>query len=147
MSVEMSRDTLVYKFTYKWFAPSDRKEATDLCTFVRHLLLSVLAASLLVMVTIGMVVFARGWVVSGFSLSFLDETSGRLLLSIFYALGATGWAFAAVLSALFGILICAVKYEEYKGARVEAKGEPQPSIIGEYYRSFKDKVCPMIEFK
>ena len=148
-----SRNSWHYKLVDFCLIPKEE----DFCSYCRQVLISILILIVLsFVILIGLPLFLGSIVVDFISVfTILPDiktfftTQNKLL--VFFGLIFSGYIIALLIFIIFYLLDKCVyqKYQTYnrnKRDTVVIKKE-EPSLVKEWYKSFKGKYCPRVEFK
>ena len=148
-----SRNSWHYKLVDLFFFPKEE----DFCSYCRQVLISILTLIVLSFVILIVLPLFLGSVVVDFISVFTNLpdivtlfTSQNKLL-VFFGLIFSGYIIALLIFIILYLLDKCVyqKYQTYNRNRrdtVVIKKE-EPSLVKEWYKSFKGKYCPRVEFK
>ena len=148
-----SRNSWHYKLVDLFFFPKEE----DFCSYCRQVLISILTLIVLSFVILIVLPLFLGSVVVDFINVFTNLpdivtlfTSQNKLL-VFFGLIFSGYIIALLIFIILYLLDKCVyqKYQTYNRNRrdtVVIKKE-EPSLVKEWYKSFKGKYCPRVEFK
>lgn len=148
-----SRNSWHYKLVDLFFFPREE----DFCSYCRQVLISILTLIVLSFVILIVLPLFLGSVVVDFISAFTNLpdivtlfTSQNKLL-VFFGLIFSGYIIALLIFIILYLLDKCVyqKYQTYnrnKRDTVVIKKE-EPSLVKEWYKSFKGKYCPRVEFK
>ena len=148
-----SRNSWHYKLVDLFFFPKEE----DFCSYCRQVLISILTLIVLSFVILIVLPLFLGSVVVEFISVFtifpdietIFTTQNKLL--VFFGLIQFGYIIALLIFIILYLLNKCVyqKYQTYnrnKRDTVVIK-EKEPSLVKEWYKSFKGKYCPRVEFK
>ena len=148
-----SRNSWHYKLVDLFFFPKEE----DFCSYCRQVLISILTLIVLSFVILIVLPLFLGIVVVEFISVFtifpdietIFTTQNKLL--VFFGLIQFGYIIALLIFIILYLLNKCVyqKYQTYnrnKRDTVVIK-EKEPSLVKEWYKSFKGKYCPRVEFK
>ena len=148
-----SRNSWHYKLVDLFFFPKEE----DFCSYCRQVLISILTLIVLSFVILIVLPLFLGIVVVEFISVFtifpdietIFTTQNKLL--VFFGLIQFGYIIALLIFIILYLLNKCVyqKYQTYnrnKRDTVVIKKE-EPSLVKEWYKSFKGKYCPRVEFK
>ena len=148
-----SRNSWHYKLVDLFFFPKEE----DFCSYCRQVLISILTLIVLSFVILIVLPLFLGSVVVDFISVFTNlpdivtifTTQNKLL--VFFGLIQFGYIIALLIFIILYLLNKCVyqKYQTY--SRIKRNTlvikEKEPSLVKEWYKSFKGKYCPRVEFK
>ena len=148
-----SRNSWHYKLVDLFFFPKEE----DFCSYCRQVLISILTLIVLSFVILIVLPLFLGSVVVDFINVFTNLpdivtifTSQNKLL-VFFGLIFSGYIIALLIFIILYLLDKCVyqKYQTYSRNKRNTLviKEKEPSLVKEWYKSFKGKYCPRVEFK
>lgn len=148
-----SRNSWHYKLVDLFFFPKEE----DFCSYCRQVLISILTLIVLSFVILIVLPLFLGSVVVDFISVFTNLpdivtlfTSQNKLL-VFFGLIFSGYIIALLIFIILYLLDKCVyqKYQTYSRNKRNTLviKEKEPSLVKEWYKSFKGKYCPRVEFK
>ena len=148
-----SRNSWHYKLVDLFFFPNEE----DFCSYCRQVLISILTLIVLSFVILIVLPLFLGSVVVDFINVFTNLpdivtlfTSQNKLL-VFFGLIFSGYIIALLIFIILYLLDKCVyqKYQTYSRNKRNTLviKEKEPSLVKEWYKSFKGKYCPRVEFK
>ena len=148
-----SRNSWHYKLVDLFFFPKEE----DFCSYCRQVLISILTLIVLSFVILIVLPLFLGSVVVDFINVFTNLpdivtlfTSQNKLL-VFFGLIFSGYIIALLIFIILYLLNKCVyqKYQTYSRNKRNTLviKEKEPSLVKEWYKSFKGKYCPRVEFK
>ena len=148
-----SRNSWHYKLVDLFFFPKEE----DFCSYCRQVLISILTLIVLSFVILIVLPLFLGIVVVEFISVFtifpdietIFTTQNKLL--VFFGLIQSGYIIALLIFIILYLLDKCVyqKYQIYSRNKRNTLviKEKEPSLVKEWYKSFKGKYCPRVEFK
>ena len=148
-----SRNSWHYKLVDLFFFPKEE----DFCSYCRQVLISILTLIVLSFVILIVLPLFLGSVVVDFINVFTNlpdivtifTTQNKLL--VFFGLIQFGYIIALLIFIILYLLNKCVyqKYQTYSRNKRNTLviKEKEPSLVKEWYKSFKGKYCPRVEFK
>ena len=148
-----SRNSWHYKLVDLFFFPKEE----DFCSYCRQVLISILTLIVLSFVILIVLPLFLGIVVVEFISVFtifpdigtIFTTQNKLL--VFFGLIQFGYIIALLIFIILYLLNKCVyqKYQTYSRNKRNTLviKEKEPSLVKEWYKSFKGKYCPRVEFK
>lgn len=148
-----SRNSWHYKLVDLFFFPKEE----DFCSYCRQVLISILTLIVLSFVILIVLPLFLGIVVVEFISVFtifpdietIFTTQNKLL--VFFGLIQSGYIIALLIFIILYLLDKCVyqKYQTYSRNKRNTLviKEKEPSLVKEWYKSFKGKYCPRVEFK
>ena len=148
-----SRNSWHYKLVDLFFFPKEE----DFCSYCRQVLISILTLIVLsFVILIGLPLFFGTIAVELISVFTILPDVGTLFTSqskllVFFGLIFSGYIIALLIFIILYLLDKCVyqKYQTYSRNKRNTLviKEKEPSLVKEWYKSFKGKYCPRVEFK